>query len=167
MAEETKMSVAAEPKKSAKSREKVYYQLGAGVGLFVPVVDENGNRVKKIHPITGQPIMNRGGYVYERRFLMFSEWVSRDPKRGFVMMYKTSDPVEQAAIEEVADAPNNNVMTEAQFKQARNPQAYDMELKVKAMEEELAVSRARELELERELEAATKPAHSGQGAKKN
>ena len=130
------------------AKEKTYYAMMKKVSVSVPVLDENG-KVVPVRDASGNPKMSQGRLVEMKRTIVFNN-VSANPKIGFLSTYTTSDPVEIKELDAKVADEGSPIMTEAMYKQRKNPEQWATEQQYLEREKVLVESiDSRDAEIER------------------
>jgi len=123
-----------EIKEKKVKKRKYYAKRRAVYHASVPVLDENGKRVERKDAF-GRPMMNKNGTpMFAAKIIEFNPGQS-NVKLGTYCTYETSDPSEIEHFDKRCADGTSCVVTEAKWKKDKNPAAFEMEMKMKEMQE--------------------------------
>lgn len=146
----------ARPKKTEKvldeSKAKVYYSTIANQAFVLVLKDENGepiaskDRQGNIRYIGNEPVILSRSIKFD--------CINSNPSKGCLSIYRTSDPNEIAALDDMVDDEGSSVMSEEQYQRSRNREAFEKGLEVENLKQTNASKDALIADLQSQLAKA-------------
>ena len=120
--------------------DKIYYIKRAKLTLYIRKLDKNGNPVPKINPISLAPVIMDGRQQYEEEIIRFANKYKGHGKGNLAYyIVKGDDPQEiKDFMENYAESPATEVMTEEAYEKSINPERYEEKQKRIALEDKIA-----------------------------
>ena len=137
----------AEMKKADRRVKVVYYSPFARQAFYVQHIGKDGKPILKTHPVTGVPIMSGGKYLFVETCEDFEPMVMQRTAKTDCLCIKQVISDEHgiftsyqqamiAKLESLSDDEGSYIVREQTHKQKTNPEAYEVERKMKALEKE-------------------------------
>lgn len=142
-----------------KTKKRTYYAPYVKYSFYVPVVDENGKKVLKRHPVS-QALIYAGGQPMIERVQRLFTTVSANISKGLLSMYETEDPVEIEVLDGLVKDTRTKVMNEEEYERWRDPRHYSINKKLIEAEKRVEEKEDIIAQLNRQIEELTKPSAS-------
>jgi len=108
-----------------------------GGSILVPVYDEDGKRQPRLDSY-GRPMINKGGQPIMCMKRIVVQPFQTNVKLGTAGIIKTSDKYEQMHLDERVKQGESSIITYDMWKKKKNPQAFEVEQKLRQAQEKNA-----------------------------